>query len=119
MSPHRVCAFLLPIQQMFDYNAIAARRMNLPCKRFDLTDKVYFEYWRANEWEFTIIPIDRANDFAYHSSRNDRIRRKLSCRASSHSLGYFFSAVIMCFNAHFAKPFIESRPSVSAWLPFS
>lgn len=52
------------VQQMFDYNAIAARRMNLPCKRFDLTDKVYFEYWGANEWEFTIRARNRMEHMA-------------------------------------------------------
>ena len=49
---------------MFDYNAIAARRMNLPCKRFDLTDKVYFEYWGVNDWEFTIMTRDRVEHMA-------------------------------------------------------
>ena len=39
--------------------------------------------------------------------------------ASSHSPGQRFSAGIMCLSAHFGKPRISSRPSDSAWLPFS
>ena len=57
----------------FDYEAItrefaknspffadlADYRNNRPVKRFDLTDKVYFEYWGKCEWEFTIAAMEQ------------------------------------------------------------
>ena len=35
--------------------AIADGRNHLPCKRFNLTDEVYFEFWAEEEFEFTIM----------------------------------------------------------------
>ena len=42
-----------------DYAKIASHRALRTCKRYDLTDKVYFEYWGPNEWEFTIGTPDK------------------------------------------------------------
>lgn len=42
-----------------DYAAIASNRALRCCKRYVLTDNVYFEYWGPNEWEFTIGTPDK------------------------------------------------------------
>ena len=36
------------------YAEIASNRASRSCKRFELTDIVYFEYWGPDDWEFTI-----------------------------------------------------------------
>ena len=36
------------------YAEIADGRKHRPCKRFDLTDKVYFEFWDEDEFEFSV-----------------------------------------------------------------
>ena len=41
------------------YAKIASNRALLPCKRYDLTDKVCFEYWSPHDWEFTIGTPDK------------------------------------------------------------
>ena len=42
------------IEDVPGYVDIAAGRKFLPCLRFDLSDKVYFEFWGEGNWEFTV-----------------------------------------------------------------
>ena len=42
-----------------DYAKIASHRALRTCKRYDLTDDVYFEYWGPDDWEFTIGTPDK------------------------------------------------------------
>ena len=42
------------------YAGITSKRALRSCKRYDLTDKVFFEYWGPHEWEFTIGTPDKA-----------------------------------------------------------
>ena len=41
------------------YAKISANRVHLHCRRYELTDKVYFEYWGPEEWEFTVCATDK------------------------------------------------------------
>ena len=42
-----------------DYAKIASHRALRTCKRYDLIDEVYFEYWGLDDWEFTIATPDK------------------------------------------------------------
>ena len=42
-----------------EYEKIASNRALRTCRRYDLTDEVYFEYWGPDDWEFTIATPDK------------------------------------------------------------
>lgn len=49
------------------YIDIFESRQNLNCHRFQIDDNLYFEYWGAHDWEFTILEENIPNCAAYYA----------------------------------------------------